>query len=307
MIFEVKENPAPVTQSSDLTGRKPKRGSHMVAFRRKRKSAKRKSPKRRKTVRRARRVYTKRRRKNPRRKRAVSRGTHRPRLTYKSGKWYGGKGPRSLIKRGSGTRVNPKRSRRRRRVRRNPAGIRGITKMFNQRILMQTAKAGAGIAIGFTAMPILYRIVPQAMKEKRQWLGGVHVALGLAIAGFMRNRTAKDIGMVIAATGVYDLIAMNVDFLGLPPLRTSSKLADSIFPTQESAPAAVEGCYGGQLDISHYGASYPTAAAPVSPVAATGMGASFERMGSSYPSLAYPTIGLAGDGGTDMGLDDMIN
>lgn len=177
--------------------------------------------------------------------------------------------------------------------------------MFSRNALMSTAKAGAGIAIGFTAMPIFYKILPQQLKEQRQWLGGIHVALGLAIAGFVRNRNVKDIGLVIAATGVYDLIAMNVDFLGLPPLRTSSPLADRLSPPT-SAPAvaapseeeAAAGCYG---------TSYPVMAAPVSQVASHGVGASFERVGASYPSLAYPTIGLSGDGGTDMGLDDMIN
>ncbi len=323
MILGVKENPAPtvnISIGSDLTGHTPsKRSGRMVTFRRKRrKSTKGRA---RKTSRRATRVRSrrnpkrKRSRKRARRRSSPTRGSHRPRLTYKGGKWYGGKTSRSLIKRGSGTRVNKRRSRRtRRRARRNPAGVRGIQKMFSRNALMSTAKAGAGIAIGFTAMPIFYKILPQQLKEQRQWLGGIHVALGLAIAGFVRNRNVKDIGLVIAATGVYDLIAMNVDFLGLPPLRTSSPLADRLSPPT-SAPAvaapgegeAAAGCYGGNLEMTHYGTSYPVMAAPVSRVASHGVGASFERVGASYPSLAYPTIGLSGDGGTDMGLDDMIN
>lgn len=176
--------------------------------------------------------------------------------------------------------------------------------MFTQRMLISTAKAGAGIAIGFAAMPVFYKILPKAMKQQRRWLGGIHLALGLGIAGFVRNRDVKDVGLVIAATGVYDLIAMNVQFLGLPPLRTTSELAESLIPSPEATPAqAASGCYGGQLDISHYGSSYPVAARPVSPVAATGVGASFERVGSSYPSLAYPTVGLS----DDIAWDDMIN
>lgn len=300
MIYEVKKNPAPKS-CSDLTGRKHfSRSGTMVAFRRKRKSSTRKNKGRtRRTVRRA--STRKRKRANPKRRRTVSRGTQRPRLTYK------GKNG-SLIKRGSGTRINPKRRKRSRgRVRRNPAGIKGVQKMFSQKVLMSTATAGAGIAIGFAAMPIFYKILPEQLKAQRRWLGGIHLALGLGLAGFIRNKNAKNIGMVIAATGVYDLIAMNVDFLGLPPLRTTSALAENLIPSPAaptSAPAeAASGCYGGQLDISHYGSSYPTAARPVSPVAATGVGASFERMGSSYPSLAYPTVGLS----DDMAWDDMIN
>jgi hypothetical protein len=175
--------------------------------------------------------------------------------------------------------------------------------MFTQRTLVSAAKAGAGIAIGFTAMPIFYRILPQRMKANRRWLGGIHVALGLGISGFARNRDVKDIGLVIAATGMYDLIAMNVEFLGLPPLRTTSPLADRLIPQRAGVPAGAQPAMGGQLDISHYGASYPVSAAPVSPVAATGVGASFERVGASYPSLAYPTIGLS----DDFELADLVN
>jgi hypothetical protein len=171
--------------------------------------------------------------------------------------------------------------------------------MFSRNVLMSTAKAGLGIAIGFTAMPIFYRILPAQLKDQRKWLGGIHVLLGLGVAGFFKNRNVKDIGLVIAATGVYDLIAMNTqDFLGLPALRTTSPLADRMIPTAApSAPAAVSG----------YGASYPVLGAPVSRVAARGVGANFERVGASYPSLAYPTVGLSGDGGSDLELDGMIN
>lgn len=307
MILSVRDNPAPAVDSnngSDLTGHKPSKRSDPMAvtFRRKR----------RKSGRRARRTsriasIVRRRRRNPRRKKTRARrrsgtsiGAHRPRLTFKAGKWYGGNSPRSLIRRGSGTRIN--RRRRRRRTRRNPNGIRGIQRMFSQRILINTAKAGAGIAIGFTAMPIFYRILPQQLKDQRRWLGGIHLALGLSIAGFVRNRDIKDIGMVIAATGVYDLIAMNIDFLGLPPLRTTSPLADKLIPAGAMTPVTAAEATSG-----YYGASYDAGAAPVSPVAATGVGASFERVGSSYPSLAYPTIGLSGDGGMEAMMDDLIN
>lgn len=242
-----------------------------------------------------------------RRTRKTTVGKHRPRLTYKAGKWYGGKSPRSLIKRGSGTRINPRRKRRRRRVRRNPALASRMKRMFSRNVIMSTAKLGAGIAIGFTAMPILYRILPQQLKDQRRWLGGVHVLVGLGMAGLVKNKNVKDIGLVIAATGVYDLIAMNTtDMLDLPPIRTSSALADKLIPSQTSA-APAEAAMGGRLSMQHYGASYPVMGAPVSQVAAHGVGASFERVGASYPSLAYPTVGLSGDGGCDMGLDDLIN
>lgn len=302
MKLKVKDNPAPTVTinitSSDLTGRKPKkRSAKMVAFRKTRKRRARKNPKgrARRSIRRTRR--------NPRRKRAVSRGVHRPRLTFKSGKWYGGTSGNSLIKRGAGVRIN---RRKRRRTRRNPAGIKGLKNMFNRAVLMRTASAGAGIAIGFTAMPLIYRILPSQLKGQRQWLGGIHVLLGLGLAGMFRSRNVKDIGLVIAATGVYDLIAMNVDILGLPPLRTTSPLVNKLIPAAAPAELPAEAA-SGNLSMTHYGASYPVMAAPVSRVAATGVGANFERVGASYPSLAYPTVGLSGDGGADWDLDGMIN
>lgn len=275
----------------------------MVVFRKKRKNgSKRRKARSRKTVRRARRVNPRRKRSRAKRKRGYMGTVHRPRLRKVSGKWYASSSKRALIKRG--TRINPKRKRSRRRVRRNPIGI---TKMFNRNILITTAKAGAGIAIGFAAMPLFYKILPQALKDQRRYLGGVHVALGLAIAGMSKNKNIKDVAMVIAATGMYDLIAMNLDFLGLPPLRTTSPLVDKMIPSATAPAAAVEGCYGGTLKMTHMGASYPTMGAPASAVAARGIGSSFERMGASYPSLAYPSIGLSGEGGSDLELDGMIN
>lgn len=292
MILSVKENPAPViskTTCSDLTGRKHhRRGANMVAFRSRRK-------------RRA--VRTNARRKSRRSAARKSVGVHRPRLTFKSGKWFGGHGSRSLIPAGSGTRINPFRRRRGRHVRRNPAIVGKLKNMFNRNLILSTAKAGAGIAIGFTAMPLLYKVLPSQLKDQRRWLGGIHVLLGLSLAGLIRNRNAKDIGLVIAATGMYDLIAMNVDFLGLPPLRTTSALADKLIPTAGAAAPAAPA----EAAMGSYGSSYPVLGAPVSRVAAVGVGANFERVGASYPSLAYPTVGLSGDNGCEMGLDDLIN
>lgn len=284
----------------------------MVALKKKRRSAKKRTVRKsraRRTLRRATRTNPARKKTAKKRstaKKTVSRGTTtasgvkivRPRLRKKGSKFYASRHPRGMI--AVGTRINPKRKRRSRRVRRNPA--LSLKQAFSQKMLFSTAKAGAGIAIGFAAMPIFYRILPAQLKDQRRWLGGIHVMLGLSIAGLLKNRHAKDIGLVIAATGVYDLIAMNVDFLGLPPLRTSSMLADKLMPEPQAAiPAPAE-----QGVEGYYGASYPVAAAPVSRVAARGYGANYQ-LGASYASTAYPTVGLSGDGGADIDWDGMIN
>lgn len=192
------------------------------------------------------------------------------------------------------TRKNPYHARRknayRRRTRRNPNIIKSIT---SQKTIMTAVKIGGGIAIGALAMPILFTMLPENMKNQRRWLGGIHVAIGALMVGMLRNKDLKDLGMVIAGTGVYDLIAYNVPDLGLIALpSTPGPLLANLTGTKPVITQAEEqaGLYG-PLTISHYGASYgtparsgygasyPVAVAPVSPVARAGVGASYEAPG----------------------------
>lgn len=132
-------------------------------------------------------------------------------------------------------------------------------------MLMSGLKIGGGITGGFLAMPLVYSVLPTTFRmENRRWLGIGHVGIGALMVGMLRNKDAKDVGMIVAGTGIYDLIANNIPALGLPPLPTtmpeifSGDNAELEFPESTSA-------------------SYPVLSAPTSDVARRGIGASYEQ------------------------------
>jgi hypothetical protein len=114
-----------------------------------------------------------------------------------------------------GTRVNPRRrffSRRR-----NPALPFAIDK-----VAMGGLKIAGGIAGGFLLKPIIAGFLP---KDKRtgepmfiNFFGLLYVVGGAVAAGTIKIQAVKDIALVIAGVGVYDLIASNLKMLGLPTL-----------------------------------------------------------------------------------------
>lgn len=121
-------------------------------------------------------------------------------------------------------RINPVyASKRRKSVRRNP-GLKSIGKIFSVASLMPVIKLGGGFVAGGMAMPVLYRYTPESMKKYDQYLGIVHVLLGGIIVAFVKNKTAKEVGIGIASSGVYDLVAKNVTALELPALPRTSAL-----------------------------------------------------------------------------------
>ena len=112
------------------------------------------------------------------------------------------------------------------------------------------------------------------------------MALGALLFGFIKNKTVKQIGLVIAGTGVYDLIAMNVTQLGLPALPRVSPVIDQLLGPQASAVAA---------PVS---ASYPIARRPVSAAARIGtpFASSYEMpFGASYQAPGMPIEGFGHD------------
>jgi len=255
-----------------LKGRKPMAGRKRTTRKRTARKrtatrAYRKAPRRRNIMGSRRRTYMPK-RGNPTRKRRTRRNAtagSRHRLTvYKRGRrLYAPRGPRAeeLAMLSPGTRINKRRKRRRSNPRRS-----GIVKsLTNRKTLMTGLKIGGGITGGFIAMPLVYSILPVAFRQtNRRWLGLGHVGLGALMVGMLRNRDAKDVGMVVAGTGIYDLIANNVPQLGLPPLPT----------------AMPEMFGGGQALLDEpesTSASYPVLSAPVSDVARRGIGASYEQ------------------------------
>lgn len=206
-------------------------------------------------------------RRNPRR-RKLSYGRHRPVLIKTRRGWRRPKRSRMGIGRKS-VRVN---RRRRRRTRRNPK--LSLKSIFSQQKLMSAVAIGAGIVTGAVVMPLVYNVMPAGLKTQRRWLGGVHVAVGLLLTSLVKNKNLKTVGLVIAGTGIYDLIAQNVNALGLTPLPTSSMLVPQAQPASASYTPGL------------LGASYGVPTAPVSSVA--GM------MGASYQS-GQGTVGLGCD------------
>lgn len=165
------------------------------------------------------------------------------------------------------------RSNRRRRYRRNPNGIaRGMRRAISQQWIMRSLTIGGGIAGGAAAMPLVYKMVPEANRAQvSPWLGLVHVLLGSVMNATLRNRNMKELGAVIAGTGVYDLLVSNIPQLGLPALPRSGGLA-AMLPNNAGVSA-----------------SYPVARRPVSGVAASGVSPVTSQVGSSYlPSYTNP-------------------
>lgn len=172
-------------------------------------------------------------------------------------------------------RVNPsrKRSARRRRAR----SIIRMNPRFDRRFIMNAAGAGIGIVAGFSAMPVVKRFVPSAIQLPDKFMGVYHIGIGMLLAVFVRNRMVRSLGAAVAATGVYDLLACNVQALGLPELpRTAPWLEGK---------SELSSSYN---TIPALSASYQTPGSPVSSVAA------LQPVGASY-EMEMPTEGLGCD------------
>lgn len=161
----------------------------------------------------------------------------------------------------------------RRHTRRNPINLRALT---SRQGLMTAATVGIGIAVGYALLPIISSMLPASLVTARKantgagrFLGLINVAVGLLVASAMRQARVKQIGMVVAGMGVYDLIASNVPTLGLAALPINlnvagtpigPKLAGS-YPALVSPASGMAGSYG----RSSYGSNY-------SPIATRGFG-----------------------------------
>ena len=194
-------------------------------------------------------------------------GIHRPSLMFaalghaKHGRWYAR--PRSRLVR-RGTRINPKRrhffSRRR-----NPAIPFAIDK-----VAIGGLKIAGGIAGGFLLKPIIAGFLPKNKTTGEPMFinlfGLIYVVGGAVLAGTIRMQAVKEVALVIAGVGVYDLIASNLKMLGLPTL-----------PYIKAMPAA-----GNEPGV--IGSSYQQVAADYAPA-----------LGSSYQQVGDDDISYGGD------------
>jgi hypothetical protein len=198
-----------------------------------------------------------------RRKHNPSFGIHRPTLLFGRGGWR--RRPRSRLMR-KGTRVNPRRryfSRRR-----NPAIPFAI-----DRVALGGLKIAGGIAGGFLLKPIIAGFLP---KDKTtgapmfiNFFGVLYIVGGAIAAAMIRQKDVKDIALILAGVGVYDLIASNLRMLGLPVL--------PYMKSQPALPAA-----GNEPGV--IGSSYQQAGADFAPA-----------MGSSYENAGVDDIAYGGD------------
>lgn len=223
-------------------------------------------------------------RKKARSKTSTSR--HRPVVYKVAGKW----------KRPEKAKYKMRVNKRKRKIRRNPKFK--LKSLISQQYLMQVATIGGGIAAGFFAMPVLNAVAPASLKtpQARRFYGLAHVLLGGLVAGFAKGKNAKQFGIVIAGTGAYDLIAQNIVALGLPSLPDQNPLVSQYLPGSGSGEAEMTS--GASRMVQAYGANYSTPAPagymganytvpqlPVSPVAQSGMGASYGAPGMSTQGL----------------------
>jgi len=165
----------------------------------------------------------KRRKRSGRRRRRARRnprfGYHRPTLLFSRGGW---KRPRRSRLFTRSTRVNPRRRRRSfrfRRYRRNPA-----LPFRMDKVAMGGLKVAGGIALGFLAMPVMVNVMPAGILRFRNLFGLGYIVIGSAAAAFIRQKDLKDVALVFAGVGVYDLIASNLRFLGLSPIGGAAAL-----------------------------------------------------------------------------------
>jgi len=194
-------------------------------------------------------------------------GIHRPSLMFaalghaKHGRWYAR--PRSRLVR-RGTRINPKRrhffSRRR-----NPAIPFAIDK-----VAIGGLKIAGGIAGGFLLKPIIAGFLPKNKTTGEPMFinlfGLIYVVGGAVLAGTIKMQAVKEVALVIAGVGVYDLIASNLKMLGLP-----------VLPYIKAMPAA-----GNEPGV--IGSSYQQVAADYAPA-----------LGSSYQQVGEDDISYGGD------------
>lgn len=191
-----------------------------------------------------------------RRRHNPSFGIHRPTLLFGRGGWR--RRPRSRLMR-KGTRVNPRRrffSRRR-----NPALPFAIDK-----VAMGGLKIAGGIAGGFLLKPIIAGFLPKDASGNPRFInlfGLIYIVGGAIAAGTIKMQALKDVALVIAGVGVYDLIASNLKMLGLPTL-----------PYYRAAVTA-----GNEPGV--IGASYQPAGADYAPA----LGASYQQAGAD--DIAY--------------------
>jgi hypothetical protein len=175
---------------------------------------------------------------------------------------------------------------------------------------MTAATIGIGVVAGYFTLPIVCKILPASWVKEIQTPTGagkarglINVAIGILVMSMIRNKRAKEIGIVIAGMGVYDLIALNIPALGLPALQGSNAALDKAIPSVHGSYTA--GRMYGALGPSVVGAGYtrnalgPSVAGAAPSFGPSSYGQSSYGMGGSYESPAARAFG------NDLDLDSI--
>ena len=230
---------------------------------------------------------------------------HRPRVRVAKGKFF--HGPRSTLFGAGPVRLNRKHRRRhlarflsnpirvkyprmRRHSRRhNPAFNlkQSFARITNRKWLTSIAMIGGGLVGGMVIKQLLVNLMAKSTITNKytKYAGAGSILIGSLMVGMGKKRIIKEAGVVIAATGLYDLIASFVPTI-LPPL---------------------PGVTGPLAKLTMQG-SYAVPYLPVSPVASmAGSYGSPVRAGyslnGSYQAPEMATEGFHGDNNPYDGID----
>jgi hypothetical protein len=141
-----------------------------------------------------------------------------------------------------------------RRTRHNPFNVKNtLRQITSKRWLITIGTIGGGLVAGMAGKTLILNALPANMKQYSKYVGLGHIVLGALLVGMMKKKALKEVGVVIAATGLYDLVATNVPALGLPALpgytipgtaKLSGSYPVSRLPVSAVSAAGVSGNYG---------------------------------------------------------------
>lgn len=151
---------------------------------------------------------------------------------------------------------------------------------MNKQWLVTVASLTGGIVLGMGIKTVMLNVLPMLkLGAQTKYVGAGSILVGSLMVGVGKQRMIKEAGVVVAATGLYDLVATLIPALKLQPLPSWGLVA------QIGAPKGMSG-------------SYPVDHLPISPVAAmngnysSGAAAGY---GDSYLAPDMRTQGFLGD------------
>jgi hypothetical protein len=104
-----------------------------------------------------------------------------------------------------------------RRRRRNPAFA--LKSLMSKRWLITIGTVSGGVVLGLAGKTLVTNLMPATTTMKYgTWYGAADILIGALMVAFVKNKAIKEMGVIVAGMGLYDLLASNVSALGLPPL-----------------------------------------------------------------------------------------